>query len=897
MEELLPLVRRPSRYIGGELNSVKKNLDSVGVKFALAFPDAYELGMSHLGFQVLYTALNSVDDIACERVFAPWTDMEELMRARSVPLSTLENRIPLYQCDIVGFSLQYELSFTNILNMLDLGGISLKAADRAESEPFIIAGGPVAFNVEPMAEFFDAVLLGDGELAAVEIAEAVKESRATGESRAETLGRLSKIPGVYIPSFFEVLYNADSTVKEIRSTVAGYDGILKRTEPDIEQLPVPLNPIVPFAETVHDRVSVEIMRGCTRGCRFCQAGMIYRPARERSKAKISSIVETELLNTGYDEASLLSLSTGDYTEIDGLITGLMCDLSKEGVAMSLPSLRVGSLSKTVASEVARVRKTGFTLAPEAGTERLRMVINKGISEEDLIRTAEMVFSLGWRAIKLYFMVGLPTETEEDLLGIVQLGSKVRQVGKRIMKGSPQVSVSVTTFIPKPFTPFQWIPQMELERCREVHAVLRKRLRSSGLDFKWNDPGASILEGVFSRGDRRLSAVIQRAFEKGARFDGWSEELKSEVWEQAFEELGVETAFYTHRERNFGETLPWQHLSPGVTEEFLIDEYKKAVGGSSVEDVYAEVTSAMSVSAEGADENSEMEGVAPEQTPDCKIDSCSYCGVCDFKVVKNVLASDGAEHATSASGEVSSSSGEVSPVSQEEPVEEELPLRYTVRYSRLGPLKFLGHLEIVSAIKRNIKRAGLPVIYSKGFHPMQRMSFPDPLPVGIESLDESFGVELNGLNGRLEPEEILERLNRTSPEGIKFLEAVPTHLKLSRASGSMDAAEYLILFKRAPKGLNIDFNRIDRYIRDFAGKDAVILSIAKKGKVKEVDMKQLVNELELVDEETLRLVLKRGPGSSLRPSDVLVHFFNFSPEETPLIPILKTRSVNCNSVGL
>ena len=391
----------------------------------------------------------------------------------------------------------------------------------------------MAFNVEPMAEFFDVVLLGDGEKAAVEIAEAVRVSREAGEKRAETLARLAKIPGVYIPSFFEVLYNDDKSVKEVRSTVDGYASVLKRTEPDIEQLPVPLSPIVPFAETVHDRVSVEIMRGCTRGCRFCQAGMIYRPARERSRAKITSTVEAELKSTGYDEASLLSLSTGDYSEIEELVTGLMCNLSKEGVAMSLPSLRVGSLTKRVASEVARVRKTGFTLAPEAGTERLRMVINKGISEADLIRTAETVFSLGWRSIKLYFMVGLPTETEEDLLGIVKIGSKVREVGKRILKGAPQVSVSVTTFIPKPFTPFQWVPQMELERCREVHSILRKRLRSSGLDFKWNDPGASVLEGVFSRGDRRLSAVIQKAFEKGARFDGWSEELKPEVWDEAF----------------------------------------------------------------------------------------------------------------------------------------------------------------------------------------------------------------------------------------------------------------------------------------------------------------------------------------------------------------------------
>jgi radical SAM family uncharacterized protein/radical SAM-linked protein len=884
MKGLLPLVRRPSRYIGGEVNSIVKELDG-RLKFALAFPDAYELGMSHLGFQVLYSVLNNVDSIACERVFAPWTDMEALLREHSIPLSTLESEIPLSKCDIIGFSLQYELSYTNILNMLELGGVALRTAERAERAPFVIAGGPVAFNVEPMADFFDAVLLGDGERAVVEISEAVMESRAAGELRAETLLRLSKIPGVYVPYFFEVSYNEDNTVKEVRPKVAGYTGILKRTEPDIECLPIPTSPIVPFAETVHDRVSIEIMRGCTRGCRFCQAGMIYRPARERSVEMISSTVETELKNTGYDEASLLSLSTGDYTEIEPLLTGLMCGLSKEHVSMSLPSLRVGTLSKTLATEIARVRKTGFTIAPEAGTERLRMVINKGISEADLITTAETVFSLGWRAIKLYFMVGLPTETEEDLLGIVNLGAKVRQAGKRVMNGAPQVSVSVTTFIPKPFTPFQWAPQMELGRCKEVHAVLRKRLRSSGLDFKWNDPGASLLEGVFSRGDRRLSAVIERAFKNGARFDGWSEELKVSVWEEAFRAEAIDPEFYTVRERSLDETLPWAHLSPGVTDEFLKSEYYKALGVSSTEGVSSaegvniEAASANSESTEGAEAGSKSP--CGEQTPDCKVDICTLCGVCDFKVIKNVLAP-----AVSAGG------GEKS-VPTDSEASPELPLRYTVRYSRLGNLRFLGHLELASVIKRNIKRAGLPIIYSKGFHPMQRLSFPDPLPAGIESLDESFGMELDGANGRLSPDMILERLNRAAPDGIKFLKVVSTDLKLSRASGSMEAAEYTILLKEAPKGLKIDLKRIDRYLRDFAGKDAVILSIAKKDKVKEVDMKQLVSELRLVDEGNLRFVLKKGQGASLRPSDVLVHFFNFSPVETLLIPILKTRSITIN----
>ncbi|MBI5344494.1 MAG: TIGR03960 family B12-binding radical SAM protein, partial [Deltaproteobacteria bacterium] len=505
IKDYLPLVRKPGRYIGGEVNSIKKDLSKVRCKFALGFPDVYEVGMSHLGLQILYHILNSRDDIACERVFAPWVDMEALLRKMGARLSTLESGMPLSAFDIMGFSLQYELSYTNVLNMLELGGIEILSSKRPQNAPFVIGGGPAAYNPEPMADFFDAFLLGDGEEAVLEIADAIIDGREQGEGRAAILKRLAGIDGVYVPSLFDVRYNPDGTVKEAVGLLEGYTAVKKRLVMDMDAaVPLP-KPIIPFVETIHDRVTVEIARGCTRGCRFCQAGMTYRPVRERSPGIISGYIKEALKNTGYDEVSLLSLSTGDYTMIEELLTGLMKGFVEENVAISLPSLRVGTLSANLASEIRKVRKTGFTMAPEAGSERLRSFINKGIREEDLISSAREIFSLGWGALKLYFMIGLPSETDEDILDIARLAERVRNTGRQASGGrSPQINVSVASFIPKPFTPFQWEPQISRDECVRRQTLLRKRLAAMKLGFKWHDADMSVLEGVFSRGDRRLS---------------------------------------------------------------------------------------------------------------------------------------------------------------------------------------------------------------------------------------------------------------------------------------------------------------------------------------------------------------------------------------------------------
>ncbi len=852
IKDWLPLVRKPGRYIGGEVNSIKKDLSSVRLKFGMAFPDAYEVGMSHLGIQILYQILNARPDIACERVFAPWMDMEALLREKGIKLSTLESGIPLGELDILGFSLQYELCYTNVLNMLELGGITLEAASRKKDEPFIIGGGPAAYNPEPVAAFFDAFLLGDGEEAIIEISDAVIEGRAKGEERAGILLRLSRIQGVYVPSFFDVRYNSDGTVKEICLLAPGCAKIKKRLLPDINDAPLPLKPVVPNIETIHDRVTVEITRGCTRGCRFCQAGMIYRPVRERRPENVVKIVKGALANTGYDEVSLLSLSAGDYTLIEELLAALMGRFVEENVALSLPSLRVGTLSANLAGEIKRVRKTGFTLAPEAGSERMRTLINKGIKEEDLLKAANAIFTLGWRALKLYFMIGLPTETDEDVAEIARLAECVKKAGSLACGARmPQINVGVSTFIPKPFTPFQWEPQITLNECLRKQAVIRKRLAARKLGFKWHEPEMSVMEGVFSRGDRRLGRVIIRAFKKGCRFDGWGEEFRFKLWLEAFREEGIDPAFYTDRKRPLEEVFPWDHLDPGVSKEFLHREFEMAVELS--------------------------------QTPDCKVAKCSVCGVCDHRAIKNVIAGDNGFLRGMGEEGSRASISRVSEESFKTP-----PLKIRLRFSKTGEARFLSHLELVSAVTRALRRANVPVKYSEGFHPLPRVSFSQPLPVGMESMDERMDVELDVKQSAITPDELRERLNKTAPEGLQFLSAQILPLQHDTASAIMKVAEYLIFLKNSPMALNITPESIDGILRDFHGKESLTVRIMKEKRTEEVDIKPLVGGLSLADGATLRLVLKKGGSRNIRPQDVLAGLFNLSKADASLIPVLKIR---------
>jgi len=529
-EDLLRIAK-PSRYLGGETHSVIKDPRKVKLTFALAFPDVYEVGMSHIGFHILYSLLNANPEIACERVFAPWPDFENLLRERGLPLCSLETSRPLKEFALLGFSLQYELNYTGVLNILDLAGIPLRAQQRDENDPLVIGGGPCALNPEPLADFFDLFVLGDGEEVVLELCQAIVASKEKGESKRTLLERLAGIEGVYIPSFFNPEYEDDGQLRQILPIQSGYSHVTRRVLADLDKGPFPSRPILPLMEVIHDRLNLEIARGCTRGCRFCQAGMIYRPLRERSPRKILELAKCGLQSTGYDEVSLLSLSTGDYSCIEPLLSSLLEHTREGRIAVSLPSLRVETLTSTLIQQVREVRKTGFTLAPEAGTDRLRRVINKGNTEEDLRSTLHQVFSAGWRLVKLYFMIGLPTEEEKDLQGIAYLCHEALKLARRA-KGSAQINVSVSTFIPKAHTPFQWEPQSSPEEVERKQRFLRKSLDRHGLQFKWSDSRLSLLEGVFARGDRRLSHLLETAYFLGCRLDGWGEHLRYDLWEEA-----------------------------------------------------------------------------------------------------------------------------------------------------------------------------------------------------------------------------------------------------------------------------------------------------------------------------------------------------------------------------
>ncbi len=594
VDQLLTRVSKPARYTGGEWNSITKDWDSTAVRIALSFPDSYDIGMSNMGLGILYDILNKQPDVLCERVFAPWEDMEAEVRRESVPLWSLENRRPLREFDVVGFTLQYELTYTNVLNVLDLGGIPVWARERGEDHPLVICGGSGAFNPEPLAPFIDAFVLGEGEEAVVELAALVRDWKRAGTPRAARLRDLLGVPGVYVPSFYEPRYDTDGHFAALEPTVPGAPTVIHRRI--LETLPAPLvKPIIPFLQTIHDRAAVEIQRGCTQGCRFCQAGMIYRPTRERPPEEVVQAARDLMRNTGYDELSLLSLSTTDHSEIVPIINRLTSTFPN--LKVGIPSTRVDAFSVDIADAVAKGKKHTLTLAPEAGSQRLRNAINKLVSEADLLAAAENAFARGWTGIKMYFMVGLPTETMDDVAGIVEMGQKVKAIGRRHMGGRARVRVSTSNLVPKPHTPFQWARQDTAAELAPKHSFLRDACRSSGLEFSWNDPRDSFLEAVLSRGDRRVAPVIHEAWRQGAKFDAWSEYFKPAVWEQAFVTAGVDPEWYAHREWDTHEPLPWDHIDCGVTKSYLRGQWR---------DVHSTDT-----------------------VPDCHHGSCNVCGMQSF----------------------------------------------------------------------------------------------------------------------------------------------------------------------------------------------------------------------------------------------------------------------------
>lgn len=606
IESSLNEVSKPGRYIGGEYNCKVKDWTTTDFKAVLAFPDVYEIGLSHLGLRILYELINSQPDMLAERVYAPWPDFQALLHKKDLPLFSLENKRGLYEFDMVGFSLQYELSYTNVLTILDLGKIPVLSKDRTEADPLIIGGGPCTYNPEPLADFFDCFFIGEAEEVMVDICKIICNWKCSGLSRSNLLDELAKIPGVYIPSHFQIHYQADGTISEIKN-LAGPEPV-RAVVKDFKTVFYPEKWLVPYLDIVHDRITFEIQRGCTRGCRFCQAGMIYRPVREKPPEVVMNALQNLVKDTGYDELSLTSLSSADYSHIQQLISQACACFNPLGVNISLPSLRIDSFSVDLASKFQSARKSSLTFAPEAGSDRLRCVINKGVTAADLLNASEAAFKAGWQKLKLYFMIGLPTETEEDLAGIVEMVESVFKIGKKIhpKASALRITASISTFVPKSHTPFQWQDQISIEETIKKQRYFQEHLRGRHIELSWHDPQMSRLEGIFARGDRRLGSIIYQAWQKGAQFDGWSDQLNYPLWMEVFAASNLDPDFYI-RKRSMNEILPWAHIHSGISQDFLKKEWERAL--------------------------------AAVLTPDCRNAVCSNCGVCSTLDIKKSIAGE------------------------------------------------------------------------------------------------------------------------------------------------------------------------------------------------------------------------------------------------------------------
>ena len=584
-DEILLKISQPARYIGGEVNMVKKDPSKVAVRFAMCFPDVYEIGMSHLGIQILYDMFNRRDDVYCERVYSPWMDLDPIMREQKIPLFAVESQDPIKKFDFLGITIQYEMCYTNILQVLELSQIPLHAEDRTEEDPIVIGGGPCTYNPEPIAPFFDLFYMGEGEVVYFDLIDRYKEIKARGGSRQEFLEMAAQIPGIYVPAFYDVSYKEDGTIEAMTpNNPHAPQTVSKQLVMDMSDTWYPEKPVVPYLRATQDRVVLEIMRGCIRGCRFCQAGMVYRPVRERSLEELKRLARTMLKSTGHEEISLSSLSSSDYTKLEGIVNFLIDEFDGKGVNVSLPSLRIDAFSLDVMSKVQDVKKSSLTFAPEAGSQRLRNVINKGLTEENILNGSAEAFKGGWNRVKLYFMLGLPTETVEDMQGIAELSEKVAEVyydtvPKEQRHGKVQVTASTSFFVPKPFTPFQWAPmctkEQFLERASIVNHRMKEMLNKKSLRYNWHEADVTVLEGVLARGDRRVAAVIEEAYRQGAIYDSWSEYFNNDIWMKAFETCGVDIDFYTTRERSLDEVFPWDFIDAGVTKDFLKREWANA----------------------------------------------------------------------------------------------------------------------------------------------------------------------------------------------------------------------------------------------------------------------------------------------------------------------------------
>lgn len=824
-------VEKPGRYTGGEVNSVLKDRVDVRVSALLAFPDVYDVGMSYHGFKILYERINDVPHWSAERAYAPWPDMEQLMRSHKIPLYSLESKLKALQFDVVGFTLQHEVNYTNVLNMIDLSGAPLESADRPGLFPLFIAGGEGAMSPEPLAPFLDLFVLGDGEqtmLDLMALIEVFKESAS--EDKADLLRLASYIPGVYVPSLCECRYGEDGRIEsfvDLRGDAQTHQFPLRRSQPfDLRADEGSTRPVIPNLRVIHDRLSIEIKRGCSRGCRFCAAGMINRPVRERTPEQILEIARKGLGSTGFDEISLLSLSSADYSCILPTVRMLQEAFRQERVSISLPSLRINSFDVTLADELAQVRKSGFTFAPEAGSERLRAVINKPLDEESFLSIVEEVCRKGWKTLKFYFMIGLPTETDEDLDGIVSLVKRAEEVACRRWGNAVQINVGLSPFVPKPHTPFQWAAQMTSEELDRRHRYVASRLRSKRISIKGHDRRLSFIEAVLARGDRRLAPAIRRAWELGAKFDGWDEHFKFDAWLRAFEETGIEPSFHANRERPLNEVLPWDHIHAGPGRDFLAKEWKLARGERTV--------------------------------PDCATVGCVGCEGCD-EGIGHVLAANewtAPEHllAPAERPVVAKRRRNEPPVSPQD-ISGQKRLRFI--FSRCGALRFLSHLDVVKVLQLACTRAGLSPAYTEGFNPRPKMSFMPPLPLGYETQADVFDVVLTKA---VDPDSAMKRLNEELPRGMCILQASAIDLHADGPEAILQSAEYLVFLPNSvTQDLALDEKGIIGDLKNFA--DAAEVTFEKpatdKRPARRMNLKQTllgVSEVK-TDSQGVSLTLK------------------------------------------